>query len=44
MEGWRLNFLETVLLGLTDDVPLVMEQRLWFQNDGTAVRYGQDVQ
>jgi hypothetical protein len=31
-----LDFLETVVPGLLEDVPLVVRQRLWFQHDGAA--------
>jgi hypothetical protein len=35
------DFLETVLPGLLEDVPLM--QRFWFQHDGAPVHYGEDV-
>jgi hypothetical protein len=37
------DFLETVLLGLLEDVPLAVRQRLWFQHDGAPAHYGEDV-
>jgi hypothetical protein len=37
------DFLETVLPGLLEDVPLAVRQRLWFQHDGVPAHYGEDV-
>jgi hypothetical protein len=37
------EFLETVLPGLLEDVPLAVRQRLWFQHDGARAHYGEDV-
>jgi hypothetical protein len=37
------DFLETVLPGLLEDVPLAVRQRLWFQHDGAPAHYGEDV-
>jgi hypothetical protein len=34
------DFLETVLPGLLEDVPLAVRQRLWFQHDGAPAHYG----
>jgi hypothetical protein len=38
------NFLETVLPGLLEDVPLAVRQVLWFQHDGAPAHYGEGVQ
>jgi hypothetical protein len=35
------DFLETVLPGLLEDVPLAVRQRLWFQHEGAPARYGE---
>jgi hypothetical protein len=40
---WYHDFHEIVLLGMLEDVPLALRQRLWFQHDGAALRYGEDV-
>jgi hypothetical protein len=37
------DFLETVVPGLLEDVPLAVTQRLWFQHDRAPVHYGEDV-
>jgi hypothetical protein len=37
------DFLETVLPGLLENVPLAVRQRLWFQHDGAPAHYGEDV-
>jgi hypothetical protein len=37
------DFLETVLPGLPEDVPLAVRQRLWLQNDGAPAHCGEDV-
>jgi hypothetical protein len=37
------DFLETVLAGLLEDVPLAVSQRLWFQHNGAQTHYGDDV-
>jgi hypothetical protein len=37
------DFLETVLPGLFEDVPLVVRQKLWFQHDGAPAHCGKDV-
>jgi hypothetical protein len=37
------GFLETVLPGLLEDVPLAVRQRLLFQHDGAPAHYGEDV-
>jgi hypothetical protein len=37
------DFLETVILGLLEGVPLSVRQRLWFQHNGTPLYYGDDV-
>jgi hypothetical protein len=37
------DFLETVLPGLLQDVPLAVRQRLWFQHDGAPAHYGEDI-
>lgn len=34
-----LDFLETVLPGLLEDVPTAVRQRLWFQHDGAPTHY-----
>jgi hypothetical protein len=40
---WFHDFKETVLLGLLEDMPLALWQRLWFQHNRTPVHYGGDV-
>jgi hypothetical protein len=35
------DFLETALLGLLEDLPLALKQRLWFPNDGAPAHYGE---
>jgi hypothetical protein len=37
------DFLETVLPGLLEDVPLAVRQSLWFQHDQAPAHYGKDV-
>jgi hypothetical protein len=37
------DFLETVLSGLLEGVPLAVWQRLWFQHDGAPGHYGEDI-
>jgi hypothetical protein len=37
------DFLETVLPGLLEDVPLAVRQSLWFQHDGAPAHCGEDV-
>jgi hypothetical protein len=37
------DFLENVLPGLLEDVPLAVRQKLWFQHDGTPAHFGEDV-
>jgi hypothetical protein len=37
------GFLETVLPGLLEDVPVAVRQRLLFQHDGAPAHYGEDV-
>jgi hypothetical protein len=37
------DFLETVLPGLLENVPLAVRQRLWFQHDGAPAHYEEDV-
>jgi hypothetical protein len=36
-----LEFLETRLQGLLEDVPLAVRQRLWLQHDGVPAHYGE---
>jgi hypothetical protein len=36
------GFLETVLPGLLEDVPLAVRQRLWFQHDRAPAHYGEN--
>jgi hypothetical protein len=43
VERYR-DFLETVLPGLHENVPLAVKQKLWFQHGGASARYGEDVQ
>jgi hypothetical protein len=38
------DFLETVLPGLLENVPLAVRQRLWFQHNRAPAHYGEDVQ
>jgi hypothetical protein len=40
---WYCDFLETVVLGLLEDVPLAVRQRLWFQHDRAPAHCGEDV-
>jgi hypothetical protein len=37
------DFLETLLPGLLEDVPLAVRQILWFQHDGAPAHYGEDI-
>jgi hypothetical protein len=37
------DFIETVLLGLPEDVSLAVRQSLWFQHNGASTHYGEDV-
>jgi hypothetical protein len=37
------DFLETVLPGLLEDVPLAVRQKLWFQHDAAPAHYVEDV-
>jgi hypothetical protein len=41
-QGYR-DFMETILPGLFEDVPLAVRQRSWFQHDGAPAHYGEDV-
>jgi hypothetical protein len=36
-------FVETILLGLLDNVPLAVRQILWFQHDAAPAHYEEDV-
>jgi hypothetical protein len=37
------DFLETVLPGLPEDVPLAVRQGLWFHQNGAPAHYGEDI-